>query len=355
MSSVLRTLTTSLAATVLLALSACAGRLPNNDGDAQVVDAGAGQLDAGATGGDAGPVVEDAGSQEEDGGVADGGIDLGLPVFENSWGGFGTEPGQFVEPSSVDLDENGVVIVAGHENRVQRFTRDGTPLEIWGEAGAADGQFNHPHGLAVDDDLDLVYVGDQENHRLQVFTLSGEFVRQWGDAQFAHIHDIGIDHATGDVFVGDYELDTLRKFSATGELLAEFGGSGSELGEFSGVWGVDTDSSSNVYVADTHNQRVQKLAVDGTFLDVWTDFDGTPFEKPTGVFVDVNGLVYVCDSIAEMVYVFDADGAPVERWDIFAIYGETSEPEDIVISPDGRDIFIGEVAAHRVLHLVRER
>lgn len=336
-------------------LVACAGRLPAAEQD-DPAEEDAGD-DAGAEP-DGGGVNADAGPRPDapDGGPAPdaGDEQTNIPVFAGSWGGFGTEPGQFIEPSSVDLDENNVVIVAGHENRVQRFTMDGSPLEIWGEAGSGDGQFNHPHGLAVDDDRDFVYVGDQENHRLQVFTLAGEFVRQWGDAQFAHIHDIGIDRATGDVFVGDYELDTVRKFSSTGELLAELGGSGDGNGEFSGVWGVDTDSDRNVYVADTFNLRVQKLSVDGTFLDAWLDFDGAPFIKPTGVFVDVNDVVHLCDSLAEMIYLFDVDGTPLESWNIAEIYGETSEPEDIVISPGGRDIFIGEVAGHRVLHLIRE-
>lgn len=338
---------------VLVALlPACAGRLRDTTAaDSGIFDAGAHPPDAGGAL-DSGTAT-DAGAAADSGPAPDAGNGWGVPVFQGSWGGFGTAPGQFIEPSSIDLDVNGVVIVAGHENRVQRFTSDGAPLEIWGEAGAGDGQFDHPHGLAVDDDLGLVYVGDQENHRLQVFTIAGEFVRQWGDAQFAHIHDIGIDRATGDVFVGDYELDTLRKFSATGELLAELGGSGTAPAEFNGVWGVATDSSRNVYVADTHNQRVQKLAVDGTFLDVWLDFDGTAFVKPTGIFVDVEDVVYVCDSTAEVVYLFDVDGAPLQRWDLSTIYGEPSEPEDIVISPDGQDIFIGEVAGHRVLHLTR--
>lgn len=221
------------------------------------------------------------------------------PVFVNYWGGYGTEPGQFVEPSSVELLSSGIVVVAGHENRVQRFTQDGELIDIFGTAGSGDGQFNHPHGLAVDRTRgDTIYVGDQENGRLQVFTADGAFIRQWGDAGFAHIHDVGIDISTGNVFVGDYELDTLRKFSPTGELLANYGGTGTEPGKFNGVWGISTDSSGNVYVADTFNRRVQKFDVNGTFLTEWNSYAGTLFSKPTGVFVDSADVVYVCDSTA---------------------------------------------------------
>jgi len=277
------------------------------------------------------------------------------PVFVGSWGGYGMLPGQFVEPSSVELLSSGIVIVAGHENRVQRFTGAGVLIDIFGVAGAGDGEFNHPHGLAVDRARgDLLYVGDQENHRLQVFSPTGEFVRRWGDAQFAHIHDVGIDGASGNIFVGDYELDTLRKFSPTGELLATYGGTGVGPGQFNGVWGISTDSAGNVYVADTFNRRVQKFDVNGTFLAEWKTYGGVSFMKPTGVFVDSNDVVYVCDSLAQVVALFDTAGQFLQLWDLQQIYGRRSEPEDIVIDAERKHIYIAEVFEHRVLHLVSD-
>jgi len=288
------------------------------------------------------------------GDVADASCDpcLPTPVFVGSWGGIGTNPGQFVEPSSVELDSSGVVIVAGHEDRVQRFTREGELIDIFGSAGAGDGLFNHPHGLAVDRDRgDLLYVGDQENHRLQVFTATGEFIRQWGDDKFQHIHDVGIDPASGNIFVGDLELHILRKFSSTGEILGEYGGLGSAPGRFNGIWGMSTDSSGNLYVADTNNRRVQKLDSNGAFVSEWSTFGNEPFIKPTGVYVDRNDTVYVCDSLAQVVALFDAEGRFLAKWDLLAIYGKRSEPEDIVIDAAGEHIYIAEVFEHRVLHL----
>ncbi len=274
------------------------------------------------------------------------------PVLLGSWGGRGTQPGQFIEPSSVELDSLGQVIVAGHENRIQRFTREGVLIDIFGVAGVDDGEFNHPHGLAVDRDRgDLLYVGDQENQRLQVFTPEGSFLRQWGDSKFQHIHDVGIDRATGDIFVGDLELHTVRKFSATGLLLGEFGGFGSSPGKFNEVWGISTDSSGFVYVADTKNKRVQKLTSAGEYVKEWSTYGGTEFIKPTGVYVDTDDTIYVCDSLAQVVALFDTEGTLLDVWDLQEIYGSRSEPEDIVIDTAGEHIYISEVFEHRVLHL----
>ncbi len=274
------------------------------------------------------------------------------PMLVGFWGGRGTQPGQFIEPSSVELDSLGQVIVAGHENRIQRFTREGVLIDIFGVAGVDDGEFNHPHGLAVDRDRgDLLYVGDQENHRLQVFTPKGGFLRQWGDIKFQHIHDVGIDRASGDIFVGDLELHTVRKFSATGLLLGEFGGFGSSPGKFNEVWGISTDSDGFVYVADTKNKRIQKLTSDGEYVKEWSTYGGKEFIKPTGVYVDKDDTIYVCDSLSQVVALFDTEGTLLDVWDLQEIYGSRSEPEDIVIDRAGEHIYIAEVFEHRVLHL----
>ena len=277
---------------------------------------------------------------------------LPVPRLLGSWGGRGTAEGQFIEPSSVELHSDGTVIVAGHENRVQRFTRDGDLLDIFGSAGPGDGFFNHPHGLAVDRLRgDLIYVGDQENHRIQVFDKEGVFVRGWGDAGFAHLHDVGIDQASGSVFIGDYELHTLRAFTADGTPQFEIGGLGRTPGTFNGVWGISTDSDGFVYVADTFNRRVQKFDREGNFIREWKGFGDLLFVKPTGIFVDSANTIYVCDSKRQTVSLFDTDGTPIQEWQLFDILGTATEPEDIVIDSDLNHLYIAEVLGHRVYHL----
>lgn len=301
----------------------------------------------------------------------DGGIDVGVPDTSVDasidasidglrvvgwWGGLGTEPGLFIEPSSVELDSDGFVYVAGHENRFQKFTSDGELVAIYGTPGIGDGEFNHPHGLAVDRRRgDLVYVGDQENHRLQVFLPDGTFVRAWGDELFLHIHDVGIDPATGDIFVGDLEQNIVRRFTAEGEELWRVGGLGREPGFFDAIWGMSTDSSGNVYIGDTNNRRVQVLTRDGELVREWTGFGEERFNKPTGVFVDHEDVVYVCDSLDESILLFDVEGNPLERWDLPELFDFVTEPEDIVIDARGEHIYVAEVRQHRVLHLLRSR
>ena len=81
---------------------------------------------------------------------------------------------------------------------------------------------------------------------------------------------------------------------------------GSANGEFDLPRGVATDAASNVYVADTTNNRIQKFDSSGTFLAKW----GSPgsvagqFDFPQGVATDATGHVYVADTGNDRIQKF---------------------------------------------------
>lgn len=94
-----------------------------------------------------------------------------------------TRPAEpFNLPTNLALAPSGEMYVTdGYGNcRVHRFSGDGKLLHSWGEAGTGPGQFNLPHGIAVDR-KGRVIVADRENSRLQFFSLDGEFLAEWTD------------------------------------------------------------------------------------------------------------------------------------------------------------------------------
>src|SRR5262245_24411230 len=86
----------------------------------------------------------------------------------------------FHRPTNLAVAPSGDLLVTdGYGNaRVHRFAPDGRLLASWGGPGDGPGQFNLPHGIALDRD-GRVYVADRENSRVQVFTGNGELLAAW--------------------------------------------------------------------------------------------------------------------------------------------------------------------------------
>jgi len=89
----------------------------------------------------------------------------------------------FDQPNDVLVAPNGDIFVGdGHpangNNRIVKFSSDGTYITEWGETGSEPGQFHTPHALAMDSQ-GLLYVGDRSNRRIQVFDQDGEFIRDF--------------------------------------------------------------------------------------------------------------------------------------------------------------------------------
>ena len=90
-------------------------------------------------------------------------------MFVKAWGSKGSDEGQFLEPAGVAVDSSGNVYVSDFSNnRIQKFTSNGTFITKWGSSGSGEGQFNRPENVAVDSSGN-VYVGDTSNNRIQVF------------------------------------------------------------------------------------------------------------------------------------------------------------------------------------------
>jgi DNA-binding beta-propeller fold protein YncE len=160
-------------------------------------------------------------------------------------------------PTDVASDKDGDIYVSdGYgNNRVHRFSPEGTHLFSWGEPGDGPGQFNLPHGIWVRDRK--VYVADRQNHRIQIFTQDGEFIEEWGD--FKQPCDLYIDDS-GLVYVPELQ-GRVSILNIEGEVLARIGGERSHsIGKFYAPHSTWIDSERSLYVGEVlEGQRIQKF------------------------------------------------------------------------------------------------
>ncbi|MBL8057018.1 MAG: SMP-30/gluconolactonase/LRE family protein, partial [Anaerolineales bacterium] len=261
--------------------------------------------------------------------------------YVSQWGSAGPNPGQLNDPGAVDVGYSAqgaaeVYVVDSASYRVQKFSAGGDYLRQWGSATNTD-QLWRPRGLALGLTGD-VYVADANNSRVQVYSPAGTWLRSWGSlgtgaGQFDAVSDIAIDGA-GRVFVAetphsdaypprdDPANHRVQVFTAAGGLLTTFGISGTAPGEFRYPNGLDLDTAGHLYVADTGNNRVQKLHFDAAtntlaFVQAWGAYGTDPgqFYYPSGIAVDAaRGVLYVGDTRNHRIQKFTLDGVFVKTW-----------------------------------------
>lgn len=183
------------------------------------------------------------------------------------WGSHGTNGGQLVLPRSVAVNRHGEIFVSEYTtvDRVQGFSANSRkPILMFGKPGTGDGEFNRAEGLDVDAQ-DRIYVADSCNHRIQIFSRDGRWLKTFGKAgrglgELSYPFDVRVDRA-GRQYVCEFGNSRIQVFGPNNEPLEIIGGPGSKPGQFNNPWAIALDSHGNLFVADAGNHRVQKLAV----------------------------------------------------------------------------------------------
>ena len=183
----------------------------------------------------------------------------------------GSGPDEFNAPSAVVTAPNGDIFVAdghgGNTNaRVVKFDKNGTFIKAWGKKGAAPGEFDVPHAIAMDSQGRL-FVGDRQNNRIQIFDQDGKFLDQW--TQFSRPSGIYIDRQDN-IYVADSESESVSKnhdgwkrgirigSAKDGAVTAFIPDPVEKSNTTSAAEGVAADAAGNIYGAEVGPKRMMK-------------------------------------------------------------------------------------------------
>ena len=183
----------------------------------------------------------------------------------------GDGPNSFNAPSDVVVGDDGNIFVAdGHaddtNNRIMKFSSDGTLIKTWGKTGYGPGEFRTMHSLAIDS-RGRLFVADRSNNRIQIFDQDGNYLATW--TQFGRPSGIYFDEKDR-IYVADSESDQIRNpgwemgirigDASTGWVdafvLYQFanprttGGNGAEF--------VAVDRDGNMYAGEPRPRKLQK-------------------------------------------------------------------------------------------------
>jgi sugar lactone lactonase YvrE len=240
---------------------------------------------------------------------------------------------RFQSPIGIVVDENTNLFVADSANHSIRKVSAALAVTTFAgatgslgsvDATGTDARFNHPLGSAFDSSGNL-YIADQQNITVRKMTPDGAVSTLAGTAGVTGTNDgpglsahfnnpsgLATDR-DGNVYLTDSFSHTIRKITPLGDV-STFAGAPGTSGATNGVgsaalfkvpFGIAVDSNGVVFVGDSFNQDIRKIAPDGTATTFAGSFgltgtndgpDATArFNFPQGVALDGSGNVYVLD------------------------------------------------------------
>ena len=292
------------------------------------------------------------------------------PEFEEEFGSFGTGDGKFKGPSGLALDTgSNLLFVADTDNdRIQIIDVNGNCddnddeyladdicfVDEFGDEGNGEGEFRSPSAIALDTGRDLLYIADSGNDRIQIIDVDGNcgsdelandvcFVDEFGtsgngEGEFDNPLGLVLDSGSQYLYIADTNNNRIQIIDVDGncddnddEYLAndicfvdEFGGSGNGEGEFDLPSGLALHNNDDLlFVADSDNNQIQVINIDGNcsgaveladdicFVDEFGEVgdDDGEFKSPSGLAIDSsNDLLYIADTDNERIQIIDVDG-----------------------------------------------
>ena len=120
---------------------------------------------------------------------------------------------------------------------VRNYTQLSKPVKVFATFGEGQGEFSDPRGVVIDNDNQRMFIADGNNSRIQVWSLEGDYLSEFGGDILKNPWEIVIcDHS---IYISDCSGHFLSKWCLnTFNLLKKSNTSeGSESGQLDGpIW-----------------------------------------------------------------------------------------------------------------------
>lgn len=224
-------------------------------------------------------------------------------------------PFHFTTPRAVAWAAAGDVLVSDL-GCVRRLSPTGRLIATWSNAGPGSGGSSEARGIVVHGNL--AYLADTWNHRICVFSVSGEFglcFSEYGTTpgRLWAPRGVATDRA-GNIYVVDHN-HRVSKFHPMGFLIGMWGQWGNMPGSFDEPVAIVIDPEGDIFTLETGTPRVQRFGAEGNFETSWGRYDirDGEFLSPAAIAIDA-GDVLVLDNGRADVQRFTRDGVFLSRW-----------------------------------------
>lgn len=218
------------------------------------------------------------------------------------------------KPYGVAVDSKGRIYVADSYVAAV-FIFDAASGKVEFIRNGKEARFKDIIGLALDD-ADRLFVTDAALHQVSVFDAGHKLETVFGADRLGRPSGIAIDRENRFVYVVDVEKEQVAVFDADSyKFLRTVGGPAKVEADdspatFAKPTNAAVDVDGNLYVTDTLNNRIQIFDADGNFISMFGKAGDGPafFARPKGVAVDRDGHIWVADANQDRVKIFDKQG-----------------------------------------------
>ena len=315
--------------------------------------------------------------------------------FKTGISSYGSGDKNIRNPLGIDFGNNELFVADTDYHRIKVFNENGNFVRKFGTYGSGDGQMNQPRGIYFDSNGltgQELYVSDSRNHRIQVFDLTGNFIRKFGtygngDGQLDDPSDVGIG-PDGLVYVCSKDDQRVLVFQKDGSYVRKFNtqsypqnitflgskiaittwsghkvkiydlngteitsiGSGSPStaqGEFNNNYGIAVDSNGDLYVGDVSNNRIQVFDSNLTFKKS-VGLHGKGGMASQCIILTPENTFLISDGFGDRVFEIDGNGSLLRvLGNEGTADGEFDFPRKLSLGPSGK-IYVSDTNNHRI-------
>ena len=216
--------------------------------------------------------------------------------------------------------------------------RSKEPDAVWLETGTGPGYTVYPRAITYDTNSDTFYLVDRTAH-VQRLDHDGKSIANWYMPEQKTGKPVGLSVGPdGNVYVPDTHYQRILVYDPTGKEIRRWGSAGMGPGQF--VYPTDIAfSDGKIFVSEYgDNDRIQVFDGEGKFLYQFGKFGDGPgeFRRPQSMVI-TGDTVYITDSCNHRIVVFKTDGTYVRTFGhVGTGPGEFRFPYGLDMDPKGR-------------------
>ncbi len=185
---------------------------------------------------------------------------------------------------------------------------------------------------------------------LQYLTTWGE--RGNGPSQFKAPQGISVD-PSGCLYIADTGNQRIQKLNSNGEFISEIGGYGWEKEQFDTPLDICAKNGLDVFVADFQNNRIERYDKDLHYLASLKNSEEWPenlqFGFPKSVDISSQGELFCVDGENQRILKFDVFGqAQMSFGDFDSGEGQLDQPQNVLVSSKGK-VYVSDVGRKCIL------